>query len=153
MWRPVFGAEGLYEVSDRGEVRSRPRERTRGGILAPRMYSKYMMVDLGRGNHRLVHRLVLEAFIGPCPPGLEARHVNGDHTDNSLPNLLWGTRSENTLDQVRHGVHANAIKTHCPLDHPYDGRNTGMTKKGSRYCRACAASRMRRARETVGASA
>ncbi len=39
--------------------------------------------------HRQVSRLVLEAFVGACPPGHECDHVNEDFTDNDLSNLRW----------------------------------------------------------------
>lgn len=53
-----------------------------------------------------VHRLILEAFVGPCPPGQECRHLNGDGSDNRWPeNLAWGSRAENESDRVRHGTH------------------------------------------------
>ena len=51
-----------------------------------------------------VHRLVLEAFVGPCPPGCETRHLNGNPADNRLCNLAWGTHRENAADKVRHGT-------------------------------------------------
>ena len=53
----------------------------------------------------LVHRIVLETFIGPCPMNLEACHRNGNCLDNRLGNLRWGTRSSNIRDQRRHGTH------------------------------------------------
>lgn len=68
--------------------------------------SGYHRVNLGRGNGRLIHRLVLEAFVGPCPPGMECRHLDGNRTNNSLGNLAWGTRKENMADQVAHGTRA-----------------------------------------------
>lgn len=52
----------------------------------------------------LIHRLVLEAFVGPRPDGLEARHRDGDPTNNRLDNLLWGTSSDNENDKRRHGT-------------------------------------------------
>jgi hypothetical protein len=67
------------------------------------------------GNHlkvkvqkkwRWLHALILEAFKGPCPKGLECRHLNGDPTDNQPSNLEWGTRSENIQDRIRHGESA-----------------------------------------------
>jgi DNA-binding transcriptional regulator YiaG len=54
---------------------------------------------------RQVHRLVLEAFVGPCPEGMEARHLDGDKRNNRLENLCWGTPKENASDRERHGTH------------------------------------------------
>lgn len=51
-----------------------------------------------------VHRLICEAFHGPCPEGLECRHLNGDRTDNLAENLVWGTPAENQADRVRNGT-------------------------------------------------
>lgn len=53
-----------------------------------------------------VHRLIAEAFHGPCPPGLECCHNNGKRTDNRPENLRWDTRSANHLDKRRHGTSA-----------------------------------------------
>jgi hypothetical protein len=49
-----------------------------------------------------VHRLVLEAFVGPRPPGHLCRHLNGVPDDNRVENLAWGTPKENGEDAVRH---------------------------------------------------
>lgn len=49
-----------------------------------------------------IHWLLLEAFVGPCPPGMECRHLDGNPSNNDLCNLKWGTRFENYLDMVRH---------------------------------------------------
>lgn len=43
----------------------------------------------------LVHRLVLETFIGMCPDGMECNHKNGNKEDNRLENLEWVTKSSN----------------------------------------------------------
>jgi hypothetical protein len=59
---------------------------------------------LGRSTPpRLVHRLVLEAFVCPCPDGKEACHKDGDPSNNRVENLYWGTHEENMADYVRHG--------------------------------------------------
>ncbi len=61
----------------------------------------------GRGGRRKlasVHRLVLEAFVGPCPEGLQARHLNDVPTDNRLVNLCWGTPHDNMMDRRRNGI-------------------------------------------------
>ena len=63
----------------------------------------YRRVHCG-GVDFLVHRLVLAAFHGPCPEGMQARHLNGDKLDNRAENLAWGTPSENAADKIRHGT-------------------------------------------------
>lgn len=64
----------------------------------------HIRVVLYPGYHRrLVHHLVLEAFIGPCPPGMECRHLDGNPMNNVLSNLCWGTRLENMVDRDLHG--------------------------------------------------
>ncbi len=50
-----------------------------------------------------VHRLVLEAFVGPCPPGLECCHEDGNSANNATTNLRWDTHQSNVADMVRHG--------------------------------------------------
>lgn len=119
-WLPVPGYEGLYEVSDLGAVRG---PRTGDGRLKPRPHKDgYAKVNLCRGGRQktfLVHRLVLDAFVGPREPGQECRHLDGDPSNNRLTNLAWGTQSENELDKVRHGTHNEAVKVACPQGHSY----------------------------------
>lgn len=69
----------------------------------------------GRGYHavhvsfgkikqkRYIHRLVLEAFVGPCPAGMECLHQDGDKSNNRIGNLRWGTSQENADDVLRQG--------------------------------------------------
>lgn len=55
------------------------------------------------GSKRLrVHILVLEAFIGLRPTGMECCHNNGIRLDNRLENLRWGTTKSNAQDTVKH---------------------------------------------------
>ncbi len=107
-WRSVVGYGGRYEVSDCGVVRSIPRPRATGGVLSVALRDGYPSVHLqnGKNNRKmlLVHRLVLEAFIGPCPAGLEAAHLNGVRTDCRLSNLAWVSRKENHSHKERHGT-------------------------------------------------
>jgi hypothetical protein len=52
-----------------------------------------------------VHRLILEAFVGPCPEGHEARHFpDGNRANNAISNLSWGTRSQNFMDKWPQGT-------------------------------------------------
>ncbi len=75
-----------------------PRPEKRNGYHA-------ILVQVGGKQFRdFIHRLVLEVFVGPCPPGMLTRHLNGVCTDNRLENLCWGTQKENIHDQIRHGT-------------------------------------------------
>ena len=157
MWSPVPGYEGYYEASDQGRVRSVER-RAANGRLWPSVVLKpvthpngHLQVHLSRNNSRRtrwVHRLVLAAVVGPAPDGVVARHRNGDPGDNRVANLEWGTHSENLHDQVRHGSHFFAAKTHCPKGHPYDETNTYRSPgRNYRKCRECMRAQAKRTNE------
>lgn len=161
-WLPIAGYEGRYEVSDHGRVRSLDRwthhkngtrQFIRGVMMAlsphhpDTPYPKVGLCKSGKQTSAAVHRLVLEAFVGPCPPGMEACHKDGDHTNSSLDNLRWDTHRENWRDSVRHGTAFTQSRIErCIRGHLMDEENTyvqvckGRTKH---VCRAC--SRDRRA--------
>jgi len=142
-WRPVIGFEDLYEVSDQGRIRN-----SSGKMLAG-AGGRYLHVTLCRDGRRFnvnIHTAVAEAFLGPRPERQEVRHLDDVKINNVLENLAYGTKSENSHDAVRNGLHTNAAKTHCPQNHAYDQTNTGVTKQNIRYCRACMRDRARERR-------
>jgi hypothetical protein len=106
----VVRFEGLYLVSNKGRVWSLPRQGTRGGLMHPQLGKKgYWMVHLHKHNREYlvpVHKMVLEAFAGLRPEGMEACHGEGGKQDNRWPeNLSWGTKSKNMgEDRVRDGT-------------------------------------------------
>lgn len=111
-WRPIPGYEGRYEVSNRGRVAALNFARSgKRGLLSQRTLEYgHKLVDLWKFNKReqlLVHRLVLETFVSPCPKGCETRHLDGNAGNNWVVNLKWGTPKENGEDRVRHRTHAH----------------------------------------------
>lgn len=78
-------------------VDMKPKE---DGYVAVCLYSH------GRRRYVRMHVLVLECFVGPCPPGMEACHENGIRHDCRLVNLRWDTRRANHADKRRHGTTA-----------------------------------------------
>lgn len=105
MWKPAFGFEGIYEVSDVGVVRrivDSPTSRA-GKILKPYIGNHgYPYYDLRKSNQyhrRLAHRLVLESFVGPSD--LFCNHINGVRSDCRLENLEWNTPQQNLLHACR----------------------------------------------------
>lgn len=101
-WKPV-AADTRYEVSDKGNVRSTARGAPRA-LRRGLSSNGYWTVCLGRGRTRTVHSLVAEAFLGPCPAGMEVRHKDGIRTNAAAYNLCYGTRRDNILDAVAHGT-------------------------------------------------
>lgn len=118
-WKPVFGYEGLYEVSDQGRVRSLPGKRWngqaihffKGRILKPQSKSKYKHVALSKNgivSCIKIHQLVAKAFLPPCP-GTHGKtrdcyqidHINDDTYDNRALNLQWLPHYENTYVKAK----------------------------------------------------
>lgn len=160
-WRPVVGYENSYEVSNYGQVRSLDRILTHGNRLRGRVLKNRRLpngrprVSLARNGVTIdayPYRLVLESFVGPCPPYMEALHWDDDHDNNCLSNLRWGTRTDNMRDMSRN-ERGNAGVTHCPEGHPYNAENTYVYPgdRKHRGCRECgrrhSAAKRQRARE------
>lgn len=82
-----------------GELRLRKAKTTKKGYREINLIHKS-----GKQKFIRVHKIVLETFIGRCPKGWEARHLNGNRSDNRLSNLRWGTRKQNANDKRRHGT-------------------------------------------------
>ena len=149
-WLPVPDYEGCYEVSNCGRVRSVDRtvtrsdgvvQKRRGKILASSPNTAgHLQVNLtkdGRGASTRVHRLVLLAFVGPCPEGMQACHWDDDKYNNHLSNLRWASGSDNLHDRVRNGRHHQARKKACHLGHAFTPENTYIKPNGARACRTC----------------
>lgn len=112
-WRPVRDYPA-YEVSNLGRVRSM---KPKGGFgrrpESPRLMvlkvctTGYREVGLRNQDGRrymLVHSLVLEAFVGPRPHGMQCAHEDGNRENNVLENLSWKTPADNNRDKIRHGT-------------------------------------------------
>jgi len=66
----------------------------------------YVSISTDHGQRSIpIHVLLTDAFIGPRPPGLEVRHLDGNPTNNSLSNLVYGSKKENAKDRIRCGKH------------------------------------------------
>lgn len=156
-WLPVVDAMPWYEVSDRGRVCSREHDIqvTRWGQLIPTHYKEqflslrptkkgYVRVGIvgqdGVKKVRAVQQLVLEAFVGPCPPGMtEALHNDDDKSNNWIGNLRWGTHADNMQDMIRNGNNPGRNRKRCPFEHLLMPPNLvpAMLRRGRRVCLTC----------------
>lgn len=118
-WRSVPGFP-LYRVSNRGRFMSLQcggrilkghRRYVRG---RPAAIFVWLLSDQKR-IIRAIHTIVLEAFVGPCPEGMEGCHDNGDPFDNDLGNLRWGTHRSNVDDAMRHGTVCRGEDAHLAV--------------------------------------
>jgi|DEB0MinimDraft_6_1074348.scaffolds.fasta_scaffold03372_3 hypothetical protein len=95
-WKPI-PTYNNYEVSNLGQVRNK----ITGKLLSQATkkgnhpYQRVHLCQDGKAKYLLVHRLVLEAFVGPCPNGQQCLHLDSNPRNNRLDNLKWGTPVEN----------------------------------------------------------
>ncbi len=113
IYKDIIGYEGLYQFSNLGNVKSLARFDYAGHKLKERILvlhktnKGYFIVCLSKnGGHKTyaIHRLVAEYHFGPCPEGLECRHLDGIPENLEPENLKYGTRSENMFDRTLHGT-------------------------------------------------
>ena len=123
-----------------GRIRHYPEKMLRCGVNA-RGYPTVGLYRDQKVKMRKVHTLVLEAFVGPRPEGMEGLHFDDIKANNQLGNLRWGTTAENSFDAVRNGVHNKTRRDRCSNGHYYTDKNTRWTEhkpgRWSRQCRAC----------------
>ena len=163
VWKPVVEQEGRYEVSSLGRIRTVARIGTRkdGSRLpvAERIRvltidkTGYALIGLSTpagSRTKFVHRVVLEAFVGPRPEGMECRHLDGNPLNNRIENICWGTPSDNAWDRVAHGTHFHGSKTHCKRGHELSPENTYTSPSNRRKQRDCRECRLYRQRRNKG---
>ncbi len=124
-WKEALYWEGLYEVSNMGRVRNIQRwvkSKSTGRKFLPVVIRKPQLNRYGypvvclRGKPKAVlksiHRMVVEAFVGTIPDGMQINHIDGNKQNNHLDNLEICTGSQNQLH--RHRV----LRQHIGEKHP-----------------------------------
>jgi hypothetical protein len=118
-WRDIPGYEGYYQVSDCGRVRrlsGRIKNRHwTGRIIRPgyagreRCYAFVRLSQDGTARNWYVHDLVLLAFVGSKPAGLEVCHGAEGKSNNHLTNLSYGTPAKNQGPDRRRDGTSNCV--------------------------------------------
>lgn len=118
MWQPVPEFEGIYSVSNLGQVR---RERAGHGARVGRHLKQdtrngypYVNLHNGSGKYRrfYVHGLVASAFLGPRPPGHEVNHKDGVKANPQADNLEYVTSSGNKRHAATTGLSPAGERRH-----------------------------------------
>lgn len=129
IWKDVDGFEGLYQVSNYGEVKSlRRAENSNGGIRirnerilkqnkSNKMHCTVVLSKEGKTYPKLVHRLVAIAFIPNPEDKPVVDHIDTDPNNNRVDNLRWVTVQENCMNPLTRKNNSDSKK-----GHPYHGR-------------------------------
>lgn len=126
-WKPIFGYEGIYDVSNKGRVKSYPKEKILFGYkkMAPERIltltalntSGYRHVGLVKDGIRkpaTIHRLVAKAFIFNPDNKPEVNHIDGDKLNNNSDNLEWVTRDEHVIHTNKYiAFNRQKGESHC----------------------------------------
>lgn len=118
VWKQIGKTD--YEASSTGKVRFSITKRELSQCNSATGYMQTRFTRDGKAKSCLVHRVVAEAFLGPCPEGKEVNHKDGDRKNNKIDNLEYLTRSENMLHAVKLGL----TKTQSNI-----AWNVGLTKE------------------------
>lgn len=121
IWKDIKGYEGLYQISNYGNIRSIKRKNVRKDrILKSRLGSNgYYFIFLYKKSERKffkINRLVAVAFIPNLENKPQVNHINGIKTDNRVENLEWVTAREN----INHALNTGLKKHHIIMQYSLD---------------------------------
>ena len=97
-WKDVVGYEGLYEVSNMGQVKSLITNRILKSGINSAGYLHVTLCSKGKHTTTQLHRLVLKHFSSTPKNNQQCMHKDNNKQNNQIYNLKWGTQSENTQD-------------------------------------------------------
>ena len=115
IWKPIINYEGIYEISNYGDIRSidrfvnsKTKRLCKGTMIKQNKdedgYNSVHLYKNGKRKVFFVHRLVISSFIGINENKTQVNHKNGNKSDNNINNLEWMTPLENTRHAWQTGL-------------------------------------------------
>lgn len=108
----VIPSQPKYSVSSNGLVRFDAKNNIRTFQLSTTGYA-FITFSCGPSGKPVfwpVHKLVMEAFVGPRPDGAQVCHADGNRLNNRLSNLRYGSAKENAADRDWHGMTCRGVR-------------------------------------------
>ena len=115
IYKDIKGYEGLYQISNYGNVMSLNYLNTgKAKLLTPiNHHTGYQFVHLRHNKIKMIHTLVAEAFLPKIEGKRIVNHIDGNKKNNRLDNLEYVTYKENTQHAIKLGIH-NPHKINVP---------------------------------------
>jgi predicted XRE-type DNA-binding protein len=111
-WLPVPEYEGLYKVSDRGQILNIKRLCVLSHATTRSGTDQVTLCKNKKRKNHTVSRLVAAAFIGPCPEGMCVLHGPMGRNYHGVDNLRYGTHQKNMLNRKKDGNYSKGEKSH-----------------------------------------
>jgi len=103
-WQPIPNFNGLYEISNKGRIKSLSRGCILKGGKSSKGYYGVQLFKKKKAYSFLVHRLVAFTFLPPSLFGSYVHHKDGNKGNNSVANLEWVTASDNNKAAYKMGL-------------------------------------------------
>ena len=110
-WKPICGFEGLYNISNHGNVYSLVSDKQLKLAKGKRGYFTIRIYKDRKGHTLAVHRLVALAFMENVENKRCVNHIDGNKRNNTLSNLEWATDSENSRHAYATGLMSDRFGT------------------------------------------
>ena len=109
-WIPIKGFESLYEISNLGRIKTVKSGIVRDGYFSNRGYKVIHLSKKSKSYIKLVHRLVIDNFIGTEDKTLTVNHIDHNKDNNSLNNLEYMKLEDNIKEAWNSGIYNNRIE-------------------------------------------